>query len=109
MRSVLGMTDACLAIEKIIASDIIKNKIYNLTSVNDKIINFGLTVQKLSNAELIVSDAFKTDYSFNCSNELFEQDYNFTFTDTINSIYQDIINNHNNIIFNNKREKIIYE
>jgi UDP-glucose 4-epimerase len=109
MRSVLGMTDACLAIEKIIANDFIKNKIYNLTSINDKIINFGLTVQKLSNSELTVNDTFKTDYSFNCSSELFEQDYDFKFKDTIGSIYQDIIDNYDNILFSNKRGKIIYE
>jgi nucleoside-diphosphate-sugar epimerase len=109
MRSVLGMTDACLAIEKIVANDFIKNRIYNLTSINDKIINFGLTIQKLSNAELTVNDTFKTDYSFNCSPELFEQDYDFEFKDTINSIYQDIVNNHNNILFSNKRGKITYE
>jgi UDP-glucose 4-epimerase len=109
MRSVLGMTDACLAIEKIVDSDFIKNKIYNLTSINDKIINFGLTVQKLSDSELTVNDTFKTDYSFNCSPELFEQDYGFKFKDNIDSIYQDIVDNYDNILFNNKRGKIIYE
>jgi nucleoside-diphosphate-sugar epimerase len=109
MRSILGMTDACLAIEKIISSEFIENKIYNLTSTNDKIINFGLSVQKLSHSEFTINDTFKTDYSFNCSSKLFEQDYNFKFKDNIDSIYQDIIDNYSNIVFNNKREKIIYE
>ena len=108
-RSVLGLNDLCCAIDKIIEVDIIKNKIYNLTSVSDKIINFGYEVKRLTDSELIVNDSFKTDYSFNCSAELFEKDYNFKFGDTIESIYNDIITNYDSILFNTKREKINYE
>ena len=108
-RSVLGLNDLCCAIDKIIEVDIIKNKIYNLTSVSDKIINFGYEVKRLTDSELIVNDSFKTDYSFNCSAELFEKDYNFKFGDTIESIYNDIITNYDSILFNTKREKITYE
>jgi UDP-glucose 4-epimerase len=109
MRSVLGISDTCRAIEKIISEDNIKNKIYNLTSLNDKIINFGLAIQKITDSELIINDNFKTDYSFNVSNALFENDYNFKFEDTIESIYNDIITNYNNIINSSKRIKINYE
>lgn len=108
-RSVLGLNDLCCAIDKIIEVDIIKNKIYNLTSVSDKIINFGYEVKRLTDSELIINDSFKTDYSFNCSAELFEKDYNFKFGDTIESIYNDIIINYDSILFNTKREKITYE
>ena len=109
MRSILGMDDTCRAIEKIISEDTIKNKVYNLTSLNDKIINFGIAIQNLTNSELIVDDSFKTDYSFNISNALFEKDYNFKFNDTVESIYQEIIDNHSKIITNGKRTKITYE
>ena len=108
-RSVLGLNDLCCAIDKIIEVDIIKNKIYNLTSISDKIINFGYEVKRLKDSELIVNESFKTDYSFNCSAELFEKDYNFKFGDTIESIYNDIITNYDSILFNTKREKITYE
>jgi len=88
-RSVLGLNDLCRAI--------------------DKIINFGYEVKRLTDSELIVNDSFKTDYSFNCSADLFEKDYNFKFGDTIESIYNDIIINYDNILFNTKRGKITYE
>jgi nucleoside-diphosphate-sugar epimerase len=104
-RSVLGLNDLCCAIDKIIEVDIIKSKIYNLTSISDKIINFGYEVKRLTDSELIVNDSFKTDYSFNCSAELFEKDYNFKFGDTIESIYNNIITNYDSILFNTKREK----
>jgi len=108
-RSVLGITDLCRAVDKILEVDVIKNKIYNLTSINHKIIDFGLTIQNLTNSEMIVNDTFKTDYSFNCSSELFEQDYEFKFQDTIETIYQEIVNNHQDIVSNIKREKKSYE
>lgn len=108
MRSVLGINDLCRVIETIISENEIKNKLYNITSLNDKIINFAKKIQKYTNSEMIVNDSFKTDYSFNCSNELFENDYNFKFEDTTESIYEDLIKNYENIIHNIKREKIIY-
>jgi nucleoside-diphosphate-sugar epimerase len=108
MRSILGINDACRAIENIISKGIVNN-IYNLTSLNDKIVNFGIKIQNITNSELIINDSFKTDYSFNISNTLFEKDYNFKFQDTVESIYQEIIDNYNKIIVNGKRVKINYE
>ena len=110
MRSVLGISDVCKAIEKIISEDTIKNRVYNITSINDKIIDFGIKVKELTNSELAINEsAFKTDYSFSCSFKLFEKDYNFKFKDSVESIYNDIITNYDNILFNDKRGKIIYE
>ena len=108
-RSILGMNDTCRAIETLIKQDNIKNKKYNLSSFSDKIIDFGLAIKNLTNSELTVNDSFQTDYSFNCSSELFSNDYNFKFQDTIESIYNDIESNIGNIITNHKRTKIIYE
>ena len=104
-RSVLGIVDLCKSIEKILILGV-KKRIYNLTSINDKIINFGLSLQKLTNCELIINDSLKTKYSFNCSNERFEIDYDFKFKDTIESIYRDIVDNIDNIIINVPRKSI---
>lgn len=110
MRSVLGISDVCKAIEKIIFEDTIKSRVYNITSTNNKIINFGIKIKEITNSELTINEsAFKTDYSFSCSPELFEKDYNFKFKDSVESIYSDIITNYDNILFNSKRGKTIYE
>jgi len=103
-RSVLGMNDLCRVFSNILNSDNIKNKVYNITSINSKIIEFAETIQNLSKCELVVNDSFPTNYSFNCDNSLFEKDYNFKFQDTVETIYNDIINNADNIISNVKRE-----
>ena len=51
-----------------------------------------------------VNNLFNTNYSFNCSNKLFEKDYNFKFEGTVESIYNDIIENYDRILVNIKRE-----
>lgn len=104
-RSVLGITDLCGAIEKILMMGY-KKRIYNLTSINDRIINFGKKLQELVGCELMIDDSLKTSYSFNCSNNLFQTDYEYTFTDTIESIYNEIIDSLDEIIVNQKRKSI---
>jgi len=108
VRSILGIIDACKSIETIIKNDFKENKIYNITSFNDKIINIGLKITEITNSDIILNDEYKTEYSWDCLNSLFEKDYNFKFEDSIESIYNDIITNYNEIMFNNKRSKIIY-
>jgi nucleoside-diphosphate-sugar epimerase len=103
LRSILGITDLCRAIETIIANEP-KERIYNITSLNGKIIEFGKQIQDIAKCKLSINDALQTQYSFNCSNSKFEQDYNFKFTDTVESIYNDIVSNYGNIVVNQKRE-----
>jgi len=108
MRSVLGINDLCRSIEVIISTEGVKNKIYNITSVNDKIINFAKKIQEYTNSDLTLNDSFKTDYSFNCSNALFESDYSFKFEDTTESIFKDLFDNYEKISYNVKRNAVLY-
>lgn len=104
MRSILDMKDLCRAMVSLIDGGIPKNKVYNWTSVNGKIIDFGNAIQKITNCQLEINNLFNTNYSFNCSNKLFENDYNFKFEGTIESIYMDIVDNYDNIKVIIKRE-----
>lgn len=109
MRSALGIKDLCRAVEAIIRKDTIKNNIYNLTSINDTIENFGRKVQKLRYGTTIKNDnILKTGYSFNCSSELFQADYDFNFLETVESIYEEISNNYKNIIHSFPRKPKLY-
>lgn len=108
MRAVLGITDLCRAVSTIISNDHIPNKIYNLVSVNDTILNFGKTIQLLTDSNLVVNDKYKTDFSFNCSSQRFQDDYNFKFLDTTESIFNELVTNKDNVIINLKRGRISY-
>ena len=108
IRSVLGINDLCRAVETLICSNSIKGKIYNLTSVNKKIIDFGKIIQKKTNSKLTINDTFKTSYSFNCSNLKFKHDFNFNFLDTIDSMHEELVENYNNILFREPRKNNFY-
>lgn len=103
-RSVLGMEDLCRSISRILLNDSHKSRIYNITSVNTRIIDFAQEIRAISNCDIAVNDAQTTSYSFNCSNLLFEKDYDFKFQDTVKSIYFDIADNADKIVSDMKRE-----
>ena len=100
------MNDLCNVIYNMIISRNFKNKIYNISSINDTVINFGKKIQEITGCELIVNDTFKTKYSFRSTSKLFSNDYNFTFEDTVESIFADIKNNIENVKYRNKRKKV---
>jgi nucleoside-diphosphate-sugar epimerase len=108
-RSVLGMNDLCNGIYSMITSRNFKNKIYNISSINDTVINFGKKIQEITGCELTINDTFKTKYNFRSTSKLFSNDYNFIFKDTIESIFTDIKNNIENIKYRNSREKVNYD
>jgi nucleoside-diphosphate-sugar epimerase len=108
MRALLGLNDLCRAILCLINSNVTGNKVYNLSSVNKSILEFGQIIQNLTGAELIINDSLKTGYSFQSSSNLFIKDFEFLFNDTIESIFNEIKDNLSNIKFNNKRIEIPY-
>lgn len=101
-RSILGIMDLCKAITAILDQGI-KSKIYNITSLNDTILNFGKTIQQINGCDLEINDTFHTSYSFICSNSKFEHDYSFMFRDNVESIYNDIVSQYNDIVVSEKR------
>ena len=108
-RSILGITDLSRCFIRLIESNEILHSVYNLTSLNDTILNIAQKIHSFGNSNLTINESsFQTDYSFNCSSKLFETEFNFEFVDSIDSIFGDISKNFNNIIFNKKREKKHY-
>lgn len=107
-RAVLGLNDLCRSIVRIIDSDFNGNKLYNLSSINDKILDFGLKIKQLTNCELIINNTFQTKYSFRSSSKLFIDDFDFEFNDNIENIFEEIKSNLTKIQFKNERNKINY-
>ena len=107
-RSILGINDLCVAINRILQVGI-KSPIYNLISDRGTIGSFGISLSTLTESSIVVNDSMKTGYSFNCSSRKFENDYNFKFCDTIETIYHDITENLDKIQINEKRSVIHYE
>ena len=108
-RSILGITDLSRCFIRLIESNEILHSVYNLTSLNDTILNIAQKIHSFGNSNLTINESsFQTDYSFNCSSKLFETEFDFEFMDSVDSIFDDVSKNFNNIIFNKKREKKHY-
>lgn len=108
-RSILGINDLSRCFIRLIESNEILCSVYNLTSLNDTILNIAQKIHSFGNSNLTINESsFQTDYSFNCSSKLFETEFDFEFMDSIDSIFDDVSKNFNNIVFNKKREKKHY-
>lgn len=107
-RSLLGLNDLCEAVERIILTDNVTTGVYNLASTSTTIIEIAETIQKLLGCVMVVDNNMNTSYSFNVSNNKFTQTFDFDFSDTVESMYNEIISNVNNIkIRSNRSKKII--
>lgn len=102
-RSLLGINDLCNAIEKIIVTDQVKSAVYNITSFSNTIHGIAKEIQSLNNCEVIVNNSLSTSYSFTVTNNKFESDFKFKFTDTIESIYSELVDNLNKIKIKSNR------
>ena len=102
-RSILGLSDLCRAIETLILAAKIPKKIYNLCSFSNTVLEIGQKVQQISGANLIQNQSLHTNYSFTVSNERFQKDFNFVFADSMESIYNELIENKDRIVLSSNR------
>ena len=102
-RSILGLSDLCRAIETLILAAKIPKKIYNLCSFSNTVLEIGQKVQQISGANLIQNQSLYTNYSFTVSNERFQKDFNFVFADSMESIYNELIENKDRIVLSSNR------
>ena len=94
-RPILGMSDLCDAIKVLITNDG-EPGLYNLASMNARIVDIGGAVAEIMDVPLI--DRGNTDtYDFKISSKKFEVNYRFDFKQDINEIVKEIIDNWNPI------------
>jgi nucleoside-diphosphate-sugar epimerase len=107
MRPILGIKDLCRAIEVIIDCDDDKRGIYNLASFNNTSEGIASIVSSVMNMPILeynVSDLEKitnvklqtTAYNFAIDSSKFENEFNFKFIETIESITKSLIDGFDN-------------
>jgi len=92
-RSCLGINDLCnaaLTMIDSISNISQKTNLFNLCSFNYSIDEIATRIAKITNAKKIYVDDAPT-YNFSMSTKKFEQMFKFTFTDTVQSIVNDLI------------------
>jgi UDP-glucose 4-epimerase len=106
-RSLLGLNDLCKSIERIILTDNVTTGVYNLTSTSATIIQIAEKIQTLIGCEMVVDDTMNTNYSFSVNNNKFTNRFDFKFSDTIESMYNDIVSNVTSIKNRSNRSKML--
>jgi nucleoside-diphosphate-sugar epimerase len=104
-RSLLGLNDLCQSIERIILTDNITTGVYNLASTSTTIIEIAETIQKLLGCTIVIDNNMNTSYSFNVDNNKFVNKFDFEFSDTVESMYNEIVSNVDNIRIRSNRSK----
>lgn len=103
-RPILSTNDLVRAINKIIDTEEDKRGVYNIASFNDNILEIGKKVSDYMNVPL-KDNGKNFTYDFSISSQKFIDTFDFKFTDTVETIVQEILDNpHNNKW--SKREKI---
>lgn len=103
-RPILSINDLVRAINKIIDTEEDKRGVYNLASFNDNILEIGKKVSSYMNVPL-KDNGKNFTYDFSISSEKFIETFDFKFTDSVESIAQEIVDNPHNKEWS-KREKI---
>lgn len=92
-RGILGVNDVVRAIEKILDVKSDNYGQYNLTSFNSTVEEISNEVAKMTNAKL----AYEEDtpaYDYAISAEKFKKEFDFEFKDTLQSLIDDLMKNH---------------
>lgn len=106
-RPILGIADIILAIDTIIQNP--KSGIYNLASFVDNVYNISEYVQRRTGSEIIKTPDLKGTYDFDMSTTKFQKTFNFKFTQTIDSIVDELLEKINKTSFTNRNRFIDYE
>jgi len=112
MRPILGISDLSLAVQKILGSSLDQRGIYNLASFNKTAEEIAVGISKYAGYQIkefdnnsmpIMNSKLQTkSYNFSIDCSKFEKNFDFKFSDTVESISEEIINNFDRIIFSNR-------
>lgn len=106
-RPILGITDIVLAVEQMIKNPI--SGIYNLASFTDTVSNISAYIGSRIGSDIIYTPDQKGIYDFDMDTEKFSQTFNFAFTQTIDSIVDELATKIDKTSFTNRNRFIDYE
>jgi nucleoside-diphosphate-sugar epimerase len=119
MRPILGISDLSLAIQKIIKSEKDQRGVYNLASFNKTAEEIAIGISKYTGYVIkdlddpslpITNSKLQTkSYNFSIDCSKFENNFNFRFKDTIETISEEIIQRFDTITFTNRSSIKEYE
>lgn len=109
-RSILGINDCVRAIESIInQSELLEqHDIFNLASFNGTIEDFVNISSRLLDVPIIKHEKITNTFSFELNCNKFIHKFDFSFTDTPNSIINGLVEKYELIEWSNRNKKVLY-
>lgn len=90
-RPILSIKDLSRAIERILTNWVFWPGIYNLASFNSNVKDISNAVKSILDVEIIDRGDFPGVYNFNISTNKFKNEYDFDFTETLETVVDDVI------------------
>lgn len=106
-RPILGIQDIVRAIDTIITKPV--SGIYNLASFITTVDIISNKISEQLNSKIIARPDVMGAYDFIMDTRKFRDTYNFTFTQTVDTILQELVNNMDKAQFTNRNQFINYE
>ena len=106
IRALLGIEDLCRAIERCIEQPV--PGIYNLSSFNATVGEIAEAVSRKLGAEIVDKGNTANAYDFALDTELFEQTFDFTFTETPDTILNGLIEHYGESLPQWRDKYVIY-
>lgn len=100
-RGILGINDVAKAIQKIIDSETTNYGQYNLCSFNSTVEEIAKKVSELTNSKIIYEQDTPA-YDYSLSVDKFKSEFNFEFTDTMEFLIKQLIDDYKKITFDHR-------
>lgn len=91
-RAILGINDLCRALNQLITQTVPCGQ-YNMASFNTSVEAIAVKVAEVTGAEIKNMGNDAQSYDFELNTDKFCQSLSFTFTDTLDSLIKDLVNN----------------
>ena len=110
IRPILGIKDLSNAIKSIIECESDNRGIYNLASFNNTAENLANIVKEITGANIIeyAVDSTSKVYNFSINSDKFCNTFNYTFTQTAESIILELMDSYKKSTFTNRNNQIKY-
>jgi nucleoside-diphosphate-sugar epimerase len=108
-RAILGITDLCRGIERIVSSTGVASGVYNMNSFNSTVEDIATVVSNITQTNIIDQGIVGKTYDFMISSDKFENAFDFKFQQNAESIVNELLDNYHSLNMTNRDNGVVYE
>jgi nucleoside-diphosphate-sugar epimerase len=102
-RAILGISDLSRVLNKLVYTEIESGQ-YNVSSFNSTVYDLAMSTSNKTNAELVIVSGDTVAYDFELNTDKIQKALDFEFTNTVDSICEELQNTYNELNFDNRSD-----